>query len=182
MLRGAEPDDARAIHALIETHREEGHLLPRTLAEVTAHARRFVVAVREPLANAGTPGTPGTPGTFGTFGILGCAELAPLSGRVAEVRSLVVDRSARSRGIGRRLVESLRRMAAIEGFETLCAFTHDAAYFVRKGFTIVPHAWVPEKIALDCRQCALFRRCGQHAVVLRLGPGNRLRQGCGAVV
>ncbi len=39
------------------------------------------------------------------------------------------------------------------------------------GFTIVPHIWVPEKIAHDCTGCALFRRCGQHAVMLALRAG-----------
>lgn len=141
--------DAPALHALIAAHLEEGHLLPREQGELASHAPRFVVARR------------------GTR-VVGCAELAPLSARVAEIRSLVVDRRARSLGIGRALVEELQRRARVEGYESLCAFTHDAAYFVRMGFSIVPHTWVPEKIALDCHGCARFRRCGQHAVVLPL--------------
>lgn len=156
VLRTAEAADAPAIHALIEANLAEGHLLPRTLEELAIHAPRFVVAVRDTRAPARRR-------------IVGCAELAPLSDRVAEVRSLVVDRSARSAGIGRELLESLRKNAVLDGFDKLTAFTHDAAYFVRKGFSIVPHTWVPEKIALDCHQCALFRKCGQHAVVLPLG-------------
>jgi hypothetical protein len=36
------------------------------------------------------------------------------------------------------------------------------------GFSIVPHTWVPEKIARDCTTCSQFRRCGQHALVLPL--------------
>jgi amino-acid N-acetyltransferase len=148
-FRPATVDDAPALHALITAHQEEGHLLPRELAELAIHAPRFVVAVRRGR-------------------IVGCAELAPLGGRVAEVRSLVVDRRARALGIGRELVTALQRRARIDGFEKLCAFTHDAGYFVRMGFSIVPHVWLPEKIALDCHSCAQFRRCGQHAVVLPL--------------
>lgn len=177
VLRTAQPADAIAIHGLIEAHLAEGHLLRRSLSELTTHAARFIVAVREtpasPKRAAGHRASEGGARRPGTVDIVGCAELAPLSGRVAEVRSLVVDRSARSLGIGRRLVEELRRKAARDGFETLCAFTHDAGYFVRKGFSIVPHVWVPEKIALDCHECALFRRCGQHAVVLPLVSANR---------
>jgi N-acetylglutamate synthase-like GNAT family acetyltransferase len=155
-LRAATRGDAPAIHALIQAHLEEGHLLPRSLDELVVHAPRFVVAVRHG-SGRGTQTQ-----------VVGCAELAPLSGTVAEVRSLVVDRSARGVGLGRHLLDHLHRKARLEGFEKLCAFTHDAGYFVRKGFSIVPHAWVPEKIARDCHQCALFRRCGQHAVVLAL--------------
>jgi amino-acid N-acetyltransferase len=152
-LRHGTAADAPALHALIETHLIEGHLLPRTLGELTTHASRFVVAVR---------------GRGVRQHVVACAELAPLSADVAEVRSLVVDRSARSRGIGRRLLDELRRSAKRVGFSRLCAFTHDAAYFVRRGFSIVPHEWVPEKIARDCGECALFRRCGQHAMMLAL--------------
>jgi N-acetylglutamate synthase-like GNAT family acetyltransferase len=55
------------------------------------------------------------------------------------------------------------------GFEKLCAFTHDPAYFVRRGFSIVPHVWLPEKIVTDCRSCPRFRHCGQYAVMRELG-------------
>ena len=143
------PTDARFLHALIDANMEEGRLLPRTIEDLSAHAHRFVVATRRGR-------------------VVGCAELAPLGTRVAEVRSLVVDRNARAHGIGRALLSELQRRARVDGFETLCAFTHDAGFFVRRGYSIVPHSWVPEKIAMDCQTCPLFRRCGQHAVVLAL--------------
>src|SRR5436190_18976163 len=81
VLRAAVPADAPALHALIEAHLEEGRLLPRRLDELTIHAPRFVVAV------VGDK-------------IVGCAELAPLSKEVAEVRSLVVSPEARTLGAG----------------------------------------------------------------------------------
>jgi amino-acid N-acetyltransferase len=149
VVRSATPDEATALHSLIEAHAQEGRLLPRQLAELTTHAARFVVAVRRGR-------------------IVGCAELAPLSSRVAEVRSLVVDRRVRSLGVGRALVTELQRRARTAGFEQLCAFAHEAGFFVRMGFSLVPHTWVPEKIAQDCVSCPLFRQCGQHALVLRL--------------
>jgi amino-acid N-acetyltransferase len=148
-LRSATPAEAAALHELISSHAVEGHLLPRSLDELTLRAPRFVVAVRRRR-------------------IIGCAELAPLSSAVAEVRSLVVHRDARALGIGRRIVDELQRRARLEGYDRLCAFAHEPGYFVRMGFSIVPHVWVPEKIAHDCTSCALFRRCGQHAVVLTL--------------
>ena len=51
------------------------------------------------------------------------------------------------------------------------AFTHEPSHFVRLGFTLVPHMWVPEKIERDCRSCAQFRKCGQYAVTLTLRRG-----------
>ena len=156
VLRSARLEEASALHVLIQAHREEGRLLPRDRDELAVHADRFVVAVKRGR-------------------IVGCAELAPLSGRVAEVRSLVVERRARSLGIGRRLVSELQRRARVAGFEQLSVFAHDAAYFARLGFSIVPHTWVPEKIARDCASCPQFRRCGQHALVTSLIDGRQTR-------
>lgn len=148
-LRTGDPADARRLHALIVAAESEGHLLPRTLSEVTLHADRFVVAVRSRT-------------------IVGCAELAALSPQVAEVRSLVVDPSARSLGVGSMIVEELRLRARREGFDKLCAFTHAPGYFMPMGFSIVPHLWVTEKVYTDCVKCPQFRRCGQCAMVLPL--------------
>jgi amino-acid N-acetyltransferase len=150
-LRAGETADARRLHALIADNQAEGRLLPRSLAELTQHASRFVVAVR-------------------SRAIVGCAELAPLSPQVAEVRSLAVEPSARHRGIGSAIVEELRARARREGFDRLCAFTHAPGYFIPMGFSIVPHLWLTEKVYTDCVKCPLFRRCGQYAMVLPLDP------------
>jgi len=152
-IRPAIVADAPALHALIAAHLEEGRLLPRALDELTVHAPRFVVAVES--SSSGER-------------IVGCAELAPLSQAVAEVRSLVVSLDARRHGLGVRMVEDLAARARREGYARLCAFAHDPAFFVRRGFSIVPHTWVPEKIAHDCFSCPLFRNCGQYAIVLEL--------------
>ncbi len=152
-LRAAVAADAPALHALIAAHLEEGRLLPRSLDELTVHATRFVVAV-EATADGDR--------------IVGCAELAPLSPTVAEVRSLVVDKDVRRLGLGEQMVEALAARARGEGYDKLCAFAHEPRFFVRRGFSIVPHTWVPEKIAHDCTGCALFRNCGQYAIVLDL--------------
>lgn len=154
-FRPAQAHDAEAIHRLIAENIEAGHLLPRSLEDVTEHAGRFLVAEHE-----------------GT--VVGCAELAPLSRTVAEVRSLVVDGHARGNQIGPSLVAQLAAKAIGQGFSTLTAFTHEPSHFVRLGFTLVPHVWVPEKIERDCRTCSQFRRCGQYAVTLTLRSGVRV--------
>ena len=156
-IRPATAADAPALHALIAAHLEEGRLLPRTLDELGIHAPRFVIAVD----------------TTSDGRVVGCAELAPLSQAVAEVRSLVVSRDARRHGLGIRMVEDLAARARRDGFTRLCAFAHDPAFFVRRGFSIVPHTWVPEKIAHDCNSCPLFRNCGQYAIVLELSNVER---------
>jgi amino-acid N-acetyltransferase len=149
VVRTATTADAAALHALITAHQTEGHLLPRELDEINRHVRQFVVAdVNGAIA--------------------ACAELAPLSSKVAEVRSLVVSRHFRRGGVAGRLVGELRARARAAGFDTLCAFTHDAHFFVRQNFSIVPHVSIPEKVSKDCVGCPMFRHCGQYAMVLPL--------------
>lgn len=155
-LRTGTAADAGAIHGLIHANLAEGHLLPRSSDDIAEHAHRFIVA------EAGAT-------------VVGCAELAPLSDAVAEVRSLVVDVAHRGQRTGVALVTALADLARARGFVTLCAFTHAPSRFVRLGFSIVPHQWVPEKIAHDCVGCSLFRQCGQYAVSLPLRAGSGLR-------
>jgi amino-acid N-acetyltransferase len=159
-LRSAAEGDAKKLHALIQANLAEGRLLPRTLDELKVHAGRFVVAVRSRK-------------------IIGCAELAPLSTQVAEVRSLAVDGNARGNHVGVAIVDELRRRARRNGFEKLCAFTHAPGYFIHMGFSIVPHLWLTEKVFTDCVKCPLFRECGQYAMVVPLDSAFDAERGYG---
>jgi amino-acid N-acetyltransferase len=148
-LREARACDVDAIHQLVDDHVGSDHLLPRTREEIASKVARFVVGEADGV-------------------VVACAELAPLSAIVGEVRSLVVAEHARGMGVGRLILDALVRHAVSNGHQRLCAFTHGPAYFIRLGFSIVPHLWVPEKVFSDCVGCPSFRACGQHAVVLAL--------------
>jgi amino-acid N-acetyltransferase len=156
-FRSARARDVGAIHHLIEAHVAEGHLLPRTRQSIAAEVEQFVVATR-----AGV--------------VVGCAELVPLGPEVAEVRSLVVSDEVQGQGVGRALVLALLAAAENGPFNRLCAFTHAPAFFVRLGFSIVPHLDVREKVFTDCVECPLFRRCGQQAVVFWLRSAKDARR------
>jgi N-acetylglutamate synthase-like GNAT family acetyltransferase len=159
VIRSAVAADATGIHDLITRHAAEGRLLSRSLDEIASNIDRFLVATQH-------------------NDVVGCVDLAPLSASVVEVRSLVVAPGARAVGVGRRLLRELLTRAAAAGYTTLCAFTHWPSYFVRAGFSVVPHAWLPEKIERDCRGCSLFRHCGQYAVTFPLDAlAVRLRAG-----
>jgi amino-acid N-acetyltransferase len=158
-LRTAVRGDARKIHDLIQRNQQVGHLLPRQLSELTARIDRFVV------------------GVDGRGSIVACGELAPLSSSLAEVRSLVVSEKRRGQGLGRRVVDELRDRARASGYDDLCVFAHQPAYFAHMGFSIVPHTWLPEKIMADCRSCPLFRRCEQFAMVTDLDAKPEVQPG-----
>ena len=148
-IRPATQEDAPVLHDLVMANVAEWHLLPRDLEELTCRASNFLVATTDDR-------------------IVGCAELAPLSGHVCEIRSYVIADAQRGAGIGARLIRSLLQRARSLGFKKTCAFAHDPTPFLRRGFSIVPHVWIPEKIATDCTACSMFRRCGQYAVILRI--------------
>lgn len=148
-IRPAAAQDVAAIHALIEANRERGHLLPRTVVDISSRIGGFFVADHQGR-------------------IAGCGELARLSSGVAEVRSLVVDEPWRGNGVAGKLVSALHHRAQVDGHRRLCAFAHDPVPFMRLGFSIVPHTWLPEKISADCARCALFRQCGQYALMVSI--------------
>ncbi len=156
LYRTATPADAAAIDALVNSHVAEGHLLPRQIEEISRRVSQFVVCEWQGEVKA-------------------CAELAPLSRRLAEVRSLVVADDMRRIGVATRLIDELSARAKSAGFESLAALTHDARFFVHHNFSIVPHIWLPEKIAKDCSSCPLFRGCGQQAMLLALNDSARDR-------
>ena len=146
-VRQAPQNEAPLLYALISNNLTEGHLLPRSLEEISFHSHRFLVAVKDNEIRA-------------------CAELAELGSCVTEIRSYVVSETHRHQGIGKHLLQELLTTAKEGGHQMLCAFTHNPRPFIRFGFSIVPHPWVPEKISTDCRSCSLFRNCQQYAVVL----------------
>ena len=152
-IRPAGLPDAAAISRLVTANVGLGHLLPRTPEEIGRHVSRFLVATLN-----------------GT--VIGCGELAPLSERLSEIRSLVVTTGSRGAGIGTAVLAALVAGARRQGVPRLCAFTQLPHPFVAIGFSIVPHTWLPEKIMTDCQGCEWFRRCEQSAVVIELGWGQ----------
>ena len=188
-IRHADRAEAPALFALIEAHRLEGHLLPRSLAELETHADRFIVICEAAERGGGAlraaepGGVQAAPPRKEDGCIIACAELMKLSSQVAEVRSLVVDRDHRGGGVAADLTAALVTAARDAGYLSICAFTHSPGFFVRQGFSIVPHTWLPEKIQADCTSCAFFRRCEQYAMLLPLDlMAGALRNGQASLV
>jgi amino-acid N-acetyltransferase len=146
VLRPAQPADAPAIHALLETFVREGALLPRTLEQVYHAIRDFVVAI-----DGAT--------------IVGCGALRIYTDSLAEVGALAVARSWQARGVGRSIVGALTQEARALGIRRVLALTLQERFFHRQGFRTAPIAEFPEKIARDCARCAKRAGCIEIAVV-----------------
>jgi len=96
--------------------------------------------------------------------LVGCAGLETY-GELGLLRSVAVEVSARSAGLGTQLVESVAAAARAQGLRELFLLTTTAApFFERRGFVSVLRPSVPEQIAdswefrVGCPQTALAMR------------------------
>ena len=147
--RHARPSDAPAIHALLQHFVAHGKLLPRTLEQVYREVRDFMVVEENDT-------------------IVACGALRIYSETLAEVGALAVDRRWHGRGLGRRVVESLKAEAQALGMERVFALTLEESFFQRLGFHRVSIEEFPAKIAQDCASCSRRPTCIEIAVVHEL--------------
>jgi amino-acid N-acetyltransferase len=138
--------DAPAIHALIEHYAGQNVLLPRTIGEICENVRDFTVVEQN-------------------GSVIGCGALHLYGQHLAEVRSIAVAREAQGQGAGSKLVEALLKESRQHQVAQVCLFTRSPEYFGRLGFVEVPHAVLPDKIFKDCRNCPLFTRCDETAMI-----------------
>ena len=150
VVRRALPRDVDAISRLIAGYAAQRIMLPRTPESVALALDDFVVATDR----AGR--------------LLGCGALKEYSPSLAEVASLAVSGEAHGRGIGRRVVAALERLAVQRGIGELFALTLTPAFFDAVGYGTVSCARFPEKVARDCTGCARRTACDEICVAKRL--------------
>jgi amino-acid N-acetyltransferase len=153
-VRKALLPDASAIHALIAGYAGQNILLPRTIGEICENVRDFTVVEQKGQ-------------------VIGCGALHLYGRHLAEVRSIAVSRETQRQGAGSKLVNALLAEADQHQVAQVCLFTRSPEYFGRLGFVEVPHAVLPDKIFKDCRNCPLFTRCDETAMVYA-GAATRL--------
>ncbi len=140
-----------AMKALLDEAAAEGQVLPRRLAELFENARDFHVYVDD-------------------TGVGGMTALHIDLIDLAEVRSLVVRKTLRGSGIGRKLVEAALSEARQLDIERVYAFTRIPDFFMRLGFYTIDRAELPYKAFKDCLQCPKFSNCDEVPLVRDLGP------------
>ncbi len=151
-IRKALTKDALQIHKLVNNFARQEVMLPRTLLSIYENIRDFHIAVENER-------------------IIGCAALHFTWGDMAEVRSLAVDPTAGSKGVGRALVEANIAEAREHGLVQVYAFTYVQGFFEKLGFRVVAHEAMPRKTWMDCVNCHKFNACDEIAMVLQLIEG-----------
>ncbi len=139
-MRPAQPGDVDGIATLINEFAAQGLMLPKTPDAIALALDDFVVGADE----------------HGR--VLACGALREYSPSLAEVSSLAVSGHAHGRGLGRRVVAEVERLARMRGIGEVFALTLAPEFFNAVGYSIVDRSLYPEKIRRDCTGCA--RRFG----------------------
>ncbi|HXB75379.1 MAG TPA: N-acetyltransferase [Candidatus Acidoferrales bacterium] len=151
MVRKAAMRDIPPILDLINGYAARGIMLPRTEFEMSEAIRDFSVVY------SGTQ-------------LLGCGALHFYSPQIAEIRSLAVHESAKTKGVGRQLVEALVEEAQAYELDAVFAFTYVDEFFRKVGFEVVERGVLPLKAWKDCLRCPKFQACDEIAVLRVLRP------------
>jgi amino-acid N-acetyltransferase len=150
-VRKASMPDIHALLELINGYAAKGIMLPRTEFEMSENIRDFTLV-------------------FSEGQLVGCGALHFYSPTSGEIRSLAVDPEAKSRGIGRAVVEALETEAIEYRLHSVFAFTYVTGFFQKLGFEEVERGALPLKAWKDCLRCPKFQSCDETAVIKYLVP------------
>ena len=156
VVRKAAMRDIHAVLQLINDYAAKGIMLPRTEFEMSENIRDFTVA-------------------YAGDRLVGCGALHFYTPTSAEVRSLAVDPTLKTRGIGRLIVEALENEALENELHGIFAFTYVRDFFCKLGFREVERGELPLKVWKDCVRCPKFSCCDEVAVVKELRPNPVLK-------
>jgi amino-acid N-acetyltransferase len=151
MIRKAIMRDVKPIQKLLEHYAQKGLLLPRSLSELYGYLRDYYVFIPD-----------GGEEPYGVCALHLCWE------DLAEIKSLAVDESFTSQGIGTQLVEACLSEAITLGLYKIFALTYRVDFFNRLGFKEVDKNLLPHKIWSDCLKCVKFPECDEIAVLLEV--------------
>jgi amino-acid N-acetyltransferase len=153
-VRKARMHDIRLILDLINGYAARGVMLPRTEFEMSEAIRDFTVVMQGDQ-------------------LLGCGALHFYSPTFGEIRSLAVHEHAKTKGVGRRLVEALVEEAEAYELDAVFAFTYVVGFFNRVDFHEVERGMLPMKAWKDCVRCPKFQACDEIAVLRTLRRPDR---------
>ena len=148
-VRMACPDDAVAIHALLELYVADGTVLQRSVEDILFYIKNFRVA-------------------YCGDELCGCVAVRDFGNKLMEVRSLVISPAKQGQGIGRILIDFiLDQLYSLypDGKWSLFTLTKQPGFFQKMGFVIVSKEMFPQKIWSDCSKCKKQNCCDETALL-----------------
>jgi len=88
---------------------------------------------------------------------------------LAEIRSLVISKDQRGKGLGAKLVKQLLQEGRDLNVKDIFTLTYQKEFFERLGFKEIPKESLPEqKIWADCIKCKHFPICNEVSLIINL--------------
>ncbi|MEX1022753.1 MAG: N-acetyltransferase [Dehalococcoidia bacterium] len=143
--------DGEGIARLVNFWAAQGQMLPRTVGETYENIRDFFV-----VRDGGQ--------------VVGCASLHITWADLAELKSLAVEESTHSRGLGAALVRACVEEGRALGLTRLFALTYRPGFFERLGWEQADVMNLPRKVWNECYRCPKFPGCDEIAMVIDLEP------------
>jgi len=177
MIRKARIEDIPAIRRLIDPYGKSGDMLPVSLSELYDRIRSYFLFDHE---GDGVVGAAALHVTWGPHSIenngfgappIGASSALPLTGGLAEIRSLAVNKTHQNAGIARKLIEACIADAPSLGVTRIFVLTYIPEFFSLFGFYTVDKAILPHKIWSHCLNCIYFPDCREIAMILDLDKG-----------
>jgi amino-acid N-acetyltransferase len=99
--------------------------------------------------------------------IVGLSALHIHASSLAEVRSIVVDKELRGKGIGKEIVKRLLEEGKNLGLKQIFTLTYQKEFFQKLSFKEIPKESLPtSKIWADCIKCKHFPICDEIALII----------------
>jgi len=145
--------DIPAMQALVAEEVASGVILERSDDEIATNIRSYVLARQEGY-------------------LVGYTALHVHSPRMAEIRSLIVDKNLRGQSIGQQMVLFALEEARTLGVNEVLALTYVADFFRKLGFVEIDNESIPEhKIWAECIQCIHFPVCNEVSLIYTVADG-----------
>jgi len=149
-LRKATLYDITAMQKLVIQEVKDGIILARSNDEIATNIRSYILAFKEQE-------------------LIGYAALHIHSPNLSEIRSLIVSKSARGLGVGKKIVEYCKHEAKELGLKEVLVLTYIAEFFEKLGFKEIEKEKIPEhKIWQDCIKCIHFPVCNEISLIYKV--------------
>ena len=139
--------DIDQMQRLVMPEVQSGIILYRSDDEIAQNIRSYVVAREDKR-------------------IVGFCALHIYSKKLAEIRSIIIDKDYRGRGIGKNLVNFLTKEGKTLCVKSIFVLTYEREFFQKIGFDEIDKDKLPEqKIWADCIKCKHFPVCNEIAFI-----------------
>ncbi|MDR3178050.1 MAG: N-acetyltransferase [Campylobacteraceae bacterium] len=148
--RKATLNDVLKMQEFMKEEIQNGIILPRSNDEVATNIRSYTLAVDDDE-------------------IVGLSALHIHALYFAEIRSIVVDKRLRGKGIGKKIVEILLEEGRNLGIKQVFTLTYQKGFFLKLSFKEISKESLPlSKIWADCIRCKHFPICDEISLIIDL--------------